>query len=538
MKKRVISAILAGVMVMSTLTGCGDSQNTTNASTATETTKETGSEATTSESEVEVEADGPLFKEPVELSILYSTSVDTSEDLILQEVLKATNVDADLILTPQASYDEKLNSILASGELPDIVYLSEKQMNTWVEEGALIALDDLIEEYGQNIKNALDESDYTVIKNVDDGKIYGVPYLLKIPAQYAWGIRRDWLEQLNLEMPKDLESLEKVLTAFKDNAATLGVENLIPMVGNVGGSVGPFSGLYECFGFSSYGESCAWTLDADGNYISRYEHPNYEAFLETAARWYQNGLIDPEYLSRTFQDIHTLFNSGLAGCGYLYSTRLPSVTASVQEIDPDGYLEYMEPIVGYDGTQRVTGRVAAGARACITIAAEDKAIECIKYLDWFYSEEGDRLLNFGIEGLSYDMVDDAPVINDEYNQGWEAIRAIGGVSTVWAYNRNLDAYYQCMLYGKDVEECEEVDLLTYRAYTGNEPYIVSPLRAFSTETSKAKGTEIYAMLAEAEAKVINGSYTIEDFRKVLAKAKEYGLDAMTTEMQAYWDKVN
>lgn len=534
MRKRVISAMLACMMVVGTLAGCGDEK--TQSSVATETTKETSSEATTSETVGEAEEEGPLFKDPVELSILYAATADVTDDLVLQEVLKLTNVDADLIAAPGASYAEKLNSVLASGELPDIVYLTEAQMNAWVEEGALLALDDLIEEYGQNIKNALDESDYTAIKYVNDGKIYGVPYLLKIPAQYAWGIRRDWLEQLNLEIPKNLDDLEKVLTAFKDNAKELGVENLIPMVGNQA-NMGPFYGLYECFGFSSSGESAAWTLDDDGKYISKYEHPNYEAFLETVSRWFQNGLIDPEYLSRKNADIHTLFNSGLVGCGFVFSTRLPSYTTSIQAVDPDGYVEYMEPIVGYGGEQRAIGRVAAGSRACITIAAEDKAIECIKYLDWFYSEEGDRVLNFGIEGTSYEMVDGAPVMINEYTEGWDAFRLIGGVSTTWAYNRNLDAYYQCMLNGKAVEECEEIDLLTYRAYNGNEPYIVSPLRAFATETSKAKGTEIYAMLAEAEAKVIDGSMTIESFRDVLAKAKANGLDAMTAEMQACWDKI-
>ena len=133
------------------------------------------------------------------------------------------------------------------------------------------------------------------------------------------------------------------------------------------------------------------------------------------------------------------------------------------------------------------------------------------------------------------MVDGKPVMIGEYTEGWDKFRAIGGVNTIWAYNRNMDAYYQCMLYGKSLEECEEVDLLTYKAYTGNEPYIIAPLRAFATETSKAKGTEIYAMLAEAEAKVIEGTMTIEGFRDVLAKAN--GLDAMTAEMQACWDKI-
>lgn len=534
MKKRVVSAMLACVMVMGTLAGCGNSEQGTQASVATETTKETSTEAASSE--VVVEEDGPLFKDAVELSLLYPSATDVTEDLVLEEILKMTNVDADLMVAAGTSYDEKLNSILASGELPDIVYLNEKQMNIWVEEGALLALDDLIDEYGPNIQAALDEDDYKASKYVGDGNIYGLPYLLKIPAQYAWGIRKDWLEQLNLEIPTTLEALEKVLTAFKDNAAALGVENLIPMVGNQS-NLGSFYGLYEAFGFSSSGESAAWTLDADGNYICRYEHPNYEAFLETASRWYQNGLIDPEYLSRKNADIHTLFNSGLVGCGFIFSTRFPTYTAAIQELDADGYVEYMEPVVGYDGTQRAAGRTAVGNRACITIAAEDKAIECIKFLDWFYSEEGDRVLNFGIEGTTYEMVDGEPVMIGEYTEGWDAFRAIGGVSTTWAYNRNLDAYYQCMLNGKTVEECDEVELLTYNAYNGNEPYIIAPLRAFATETSKAKGTEIYAMLAEAEAKVIEGSMTIEGFREVLAKAKANGLDAMTAEMQECWNKI-
>ena len=537
MKKRVISALVASLMVVSTLAGCGNSE-TQSSAVSSETNKE--SDATEiATSETVVEEDGPLFKDPVELSIMYSVgSTVTGEDLVLNKILELTNVKADLIQTTGDGHLEKLNSTLASGELPDIVYLQDdSQMNTWISEGALLPLDDLIAEYGPNIQAAVGDDEWRELKNLDDGLIYGLPYMLKIPAQYAWGIRQDWLDELGLKMPTDLKSLEEVLTAFKDNAAKLGVENLIPMVANQASAIGSFGGLSNAFGFITSGENFAWTLDENGNYISIYEHSNYEAFLETAARWYQNGLIDPEYLSRKNADIHKIFNAGLVGCGFVYSTRLSTYTTAIQEIDPNGYVEYMEPIVGYDGKQLAVGRSSVGSRACITIAAKDKAIECIKFLDFFYSEEGDRVLNYGIEGLSYEMVNDKPVMINEYKDGWDAVRQIGGVGTSWAYNRNLDAYYQCMLYGKSVEECEPVDLLTYRAYNGNEPHVMAPLRSFSTATSKAKGTEIYAMLSEAQAKVIEGSMTIEGFRDVLAKAKANGLDAMTAEMQACWDKI-
>ncbi len=537
MKKRVIAAVLALTLAMSVMGGCGNSEVATKPSESSESKQTETSGAQTSETTVVEESNGLLFEEPVDLTILYQVGGNIgSENLVMDELFKMTNVNANLISAPTASYGEKLNSVLASGNLPDIVYLNDAQMSTWISEGALLPLDDLIEEYGTNIKNTLVESDYVTLRNVDDGKIYGLPYILRIAAQYAMGIRRDWLDDLGLEVPTTIEDLEKVLTAFKENEKTLGVENLIPMVGNES-YMGYFSAVFQMFGISTSGESGRWTLDKDGNYISIYEHPNYEACIETLARWYKKDLIDPEYLTRGDAGVHELFNSGVAGCGFIFSTRFPSYTKTIREVDPDGFVDYMEPIVGIEGEQRVIGRQELGTRACITIAAEDKVVECIKFLDWFYSEQGDILMNYGVEGVSYEMVDGKPVITEEYNQGWDAIRAIGVVDTNLSYNRNLDAYYQCMLYGKTVEEADELTLLTYKAYNGNDPYIVKPLRAFSTETSRSKGAEIYAALAEKEAKFINGSITIDEFRAALAQAKTNGLDAMTSEMQACWDAV-
>ena len=542
MKKRGIAAVLTLAMLVGTLAGCGKGQEAakTTAAARTAAAAETAAAeaAKTENGGTETAGGGQLFADPVDLTILYMVGENLgSENLVMKEIFERTNVNANLISAPNACYKEKLNSVLASGILPDIVYLKENQKEDWIAEGALIPLDDLIEEYGSNIKNALIESDYITLRNVEDSHIYGLPYILRIPAQYAMGIRRDWLEELNLEVPTTIDELEAVLTAFKENQDVLGVDNLIPMAGNKS-DVGYFTAVFEMFGISTSGENAAWTLDKDGNYISIYEHPYYEACIETLARWYQNGLLDPEYLTRNQNDVHALFNSGIAGCGFIFSTRYSTYTNSIREVDPDGYVDYMLPIKGIDGEQRVIGRQGLGDRACITIAAKDKAVECIKFLDWFYSEEGDILLNYGIEGLTYEMVDGKPVITGEYNQGWDALREIGVVDTGLAYNRNLDAYYQCMLFGKSVDECDELELLTYKAYSENEPYIVKPLRAFSTETSRSKGTEIYASLAEKEAKVINGSITIEDFRAALAQAKANGLDDMTKEMQACWAAVN
>lgn len=473
--------------------------------------------------------------ESQELTIMMSSTENGAggDSEAVKEMIRLTGVKANVISAPFASYNEKLNVTLASGNLPDIVYMDNKNVSSWIDEGALLPLDELIEEYAPNFKAIFTEEDRKQIVNPEDLKLYGVPYMLRLAAQNSMGIRRDWLEKVGLKAPTTIEELENVLTAFKNNANKLTNGGpIIPMAGEL-------SAIYMMYGIMESGENNAWTIDENNNYISKYEHPNYRQCLETLNRFYENDLIDPEYLTRNTDAnaVYTLFNSGIAGSGFVYSTRLREITGILKETDPNAIFDYMPPIDGIDGKKRIMGRQQLGTQGCITIAAEGKEKECMEFLDWGYSEEGDRVLNYGIEGKSYDMVDGKPVIREEYNHGWVEIRKLGCVPTNLAYNRNLDAYNQCMFNGKAIEDLNEEEKLTYKAYYENEPYIVSPIREFSTPASLSKGTDIYASLAEIEAKAIVGKISIDEFFTELNKAKANGLDDMTKEMQEYWNKV-
>lgn len=474
--------------------------------------------------------------EGTELTIMMLSSENgaSGNSEVMREVFAKTGIKVNVISPPQASYSEKLNVTLASGNLPDIVYMDDANMMSWIDEGALLPLDDLIEEYAPNFKNYFTEEDRKEIVNPEDMKIYGMPYMLRLPAQHTMGIRRDWLETLGMSVPTNIEELEAVLTAFKDNADKLTNGGpLIPMAAD-------FSAIFMSYGIMGSGENNMWTLDNNGNYIIKYEHPNYRKCLETLRRFYEKGLVDPEYMSRNSDPnaMYTLFNSGIAGCGLVYSTRLREITGILKQTDPNAFFDYMPPIDGFDGQKRIIGRKELGVLGCITIAAKGKEEVCMKFLDWAYSEEGDRILNYGIEGKSYNMVDGKPVITDEYNKGWVEIRKLGAVPTNMGYNRNLDAYNQCMFNGKNIEDLTEEERLTYRAYYENEPFVIKPLRAFNTKTSMSKGTDIYAALTEAEAKAIIGTITVDEFFNQLNKVKADGLDTMTKEMQEYWNKVN
>ncbi len=474
------------------------------------------------------------LNENVSISVMMSlTENGGTETKIIDTMFEMAGVEGKLIQAPSASYKEKLNATLASGNLPDIVYLDETSMNAWIEEGALLPLDDMLEKYAPNFLKNMEEGDMKELINPDDGKLYGLPYILRLPAQSTMGIRRDWLDKLGLETPETIEEFENVLIAFRDNASKLGTNSVIPYAGNL-------SALYMMYGIQVSGEQEMWTVDENNNYITRFEHKNYRECLEMLNRFYTQRLIDPEYLTRNIDNsaIYNLFNAGTAGTGFVYSTRLREITEILQATDANALFDFMPPITGVDGQKRIMGRMIFGTRACITIAAEDKVRECLSFLDWAYSEEGERLMNYGIEGTHYDMVDGKPVIREEFNHGWVAIRKEGIVPTNMSYNRSLDAYNQCMFYGKDIEELDSFEKLTYKAYYENEPYVITPLRSFSTPTSKDKGTDIYARLNEIEAKAITGKITVDDFFAELQKIKKDGLDDITAEMQEYWNKIN
>lgn len=504
MKKRVLALIAAVTLLTGVMSGCGDKGNNLN-------------------------ADGKL-----ELTIMgFLTENAGSESQIQDKMYEMTNVQANLIQAPQASYGEKLNTTLASGNLPDIVYMYEDQMNLWIEEGALLPLDDLIEKYAPNFMKNLREGDEKQLVYPEDGKIYGLPYMLRLPAQRTMGVRKDWLDKLGLKAPDTIEELEKVLTAFKDNASKLSDSAIIPYVG----LIGPFYGLFD---IQQSGDQNMWTENKDGKLVTYFEHDNYRQCLELLNRFYENGLIDPEFMTRNNDEasVYNLFNAGTAGMGFVYSTRLSEITGNLQTEDKNALFDFMPPVTGISGQKKIDGRDVFGIRGCITIAAEDKVKECLGFLDWAYSEEGERLLNYGIEGQHYDMVDGKPVIRPEFNQGWVDIRKEGIVPTNMSYNRSLDAYNQCMFYGKDISELSELEKLTYKAYYENENYVVPKLKAMRTELSAKKGTDIYANLKEKEAKAILGTISIDEFFEELAKAKANGLDDLTKEMDAAWQKFN
>ncbi len=114
---------------------------------------------------------------------------------------------------------------------PDIcVTYNGALIQQYIDMGGVMQLDDLIAEYGANIKAFLGENllGYGAFDTDGDGEKeqYTIPARRISVANQGAFIRADWLKALNMEVPTNIEELEKYLYAAKE--ANLGGQQTIP----------------------------------------------------------------------------------------------------------------------------------------------------------------------------------------------------------------------------------------------------------------------------------------------------------------------
>ncbi|EJW19751.1 ABC transporter, solute-binding protein [Paenibacillus alvei DSM 29] len=118
-------------------------------------------------------------------------------------------------MLPAENADEKLNLLMANKESYDVMKLASAQYYQLVSSGALEPLDDLIEKYGINMKQVISKESWDGARY--DGKIYAIPETGGGgTSSNALVVRQDWLDELGLKMPTNLDELVTVLRAFKE----------------------------------------------------------------------------------------------------------------------------------------------------------------------------------------------------------------------------------------------------------------------------------------------------------------------------------
>ncbi|SLN51967.1 Lipoprotein LipO precursor [Pseudoruegeria aquimaris] len=330
--------------------------------------------------------------------------------------LRDATVGANTRTDENTGKTEALNLMLATGNVPDIVGSSRLKdfVNQYGPEGAFIGLNDLIEEHAPNLKAFLDERpEIRSAIQAANGEIYYIPYLPDGKYGRAYFIRYDWLDALGLEVPQTVEEFEQVLIAFRDGDPNgNGLKDEIPYFARQWPELIRLVTLWD--GRSSGSDTYHDFYVDNGELKHPYAGEGYREGIKNLARWYAEGLIDPEVFTRGSSAREYLLSENLGGATHDWFASTSGYNDSLADKVPGFQFKAMAPPASISGKRIEEHRRIPIKPDGWAIGYTNKhPVETIKYFDFWFTEEGRRLANFGVEGQQYTMVDGKPKFTEE-----------------------------------------------------------------------------------------------------------------------------
>ena len=373
--RNIVSCLLV-VSVLASLTACGKS--TPNA--------KAGSEA----------------KGPVTLSILIGgDNTPPSTSNVLKQITKETDIAITPMYVPNADYSTKLNTLVASKSLPDIFYTSDPTNAVqFKQNGAIADLTELVPKYMTgyypDAKDVLSKNPLNT-----DGKIYAV-FSLMVDYAANMNIRTDWLKNVGLSMPTDLDSLYNVLDAFTNKDPDKdGKKDTFGLSASIIVGWENFSTI-----FGAYGVPSGKPIIADDGTVTTFmKAPNYLEAVKYFRKLYENGLIDPDFATVPAMTSYGKLWNGQCGA---IDFRCVGPTNNWM---PSRYTEKVTPtfdfatVKGPDGEAGLPIQYPDYLKSVMVSSQCKNPDAAARLLDFFYSEKGDELLRLGVEGLHFKWTD-------------------------------------------------------------------------------------------------------------------------------------
>jgi len=357
-------------------------------------------------------------------------------DPVAQAITERTGIIIE-IQQPTGNPEEKLNLMLASGDLPDIVLMDRRSdiVSKYIAAGALIPLNDLIDQYGPDITamygDVLNKSRYVDGQNyflnnwygIDTEPDRGINIRMDLLKEFGYGERAengDYFTQAEfIDMLRQFKAKEPDAIPF-----TLTAEMMESVYST-------FRGMY---GMKTYYETA-------GNVLQLHvRDPRYLDMMKFLNQLYREGLVDKEWAINNSD----LLNQKLISGKVMASTSIGDANNVFQadEGEDTDKQFYMFRVVADGADPNATTfspRSSLGWDAIGVTVSNEHPEETVKFLNFLASEEGQYLLQWGVEGLHWDMVDGVHVPKAEiipgFRDNWsEYSKSTGIRKWTWCIN--------------------------------------------------------------------------------------------------------
>lgn len=532
--KRAAAIVMAAAMTATLLAGCGGSGSSAAASESAEsTTSEASSEASTGEAA----ASGSYtdysagFPERVTIQIpVYDRGFENWNvadnyytQWVQQEFGEKYNVDVEYVAISRSNEVTDYMQMIAAGTAPDIImHYDMPQAVSYYDEGAMQDIDyDELAFYAPTYWAKMQETIETY-GTIDDHQAF--IFAERDPYYYNWVtlIRKDWCDQVGMEVPTTWEELQEVLAAWQE--AGLGTYNHELIIGS-------FTYFYPWIEEGTTDEELALYLDLN---VAPFTWSATENYLRAFNEMYNAGTLDPNFYLTTDDAMEKgKFVSGECGTYSFYMSNGTDVFTSLLANDPDaevailnstpsivaeGYTPYYYEYPSYGMIMGINSQSTDEERAAVYM-----------FLEWLSQPENLTYMQYGVEGETYTVGED----------GINTLVADYTGEAALSQNQNKD--YWCLVVESITYGDEEMDLTANKSLLAPAGYedliqqsydmckanedagLISPIFTSVVESSADYTADLKALWQEAYVACITAAP--EDFDATYEEYCQEYLDA-------------
>ena len=416
-----------------------------------------------------------------------------------------------------SAWAEQTTLIIAGNEKVDLMFTSNYyNYSSVVARGDLLPLDDLLNDYGQDIKSVLAQD--LINSSKIGGEIYGIPSIRDFAADFGIAMRKDLVEKNNIDLDslKTYEDLTALFQTIKDNEP-----GVMPLV--KGGDTTTFveqtlqskyDRLDNFFGVIA--------MDAtDYKVVNLYETQDYADSVALVRSWFESDFISKDSATSTEQGVDVI------KAGEAFSTLVPmkpgyDLQVSTQCGMPMVTVRLTKPVTNTSNIINVMTSIAK---------TTGDAQRAMMMLNLMYSDaEIVNLYDNGIEGINYVVVEDNVI---DFPEGLDATTTTYS-SNNWMVGNNYMSY---VWKGDDPELWSKMEVF-------NDSSVRSPALGFvfNAENVKTEVAAVTNVQSQYRLGIETGTLDPETaLPEYIAKLKDAGIDVIIAEKQAQleaWAKEN
>ncbi len=328
MKKRVIAAMLAGIMVFS-VTACGKDESTGSSDTQTtggteESSADTEAAADTADAADTESEEAEQPAAPVEIVVTTTFAGEDASAQAYKDGVKAWeeqtgNTVADTSASSDETFKTRVVTDFETGSEPDVLFFfNGADANSFIEAGKVLSIDEIRTEYPEYASNLNDD---LITPSLVDGKKYAIPVKGFWEAMF---VNTEVLEAAGVEVP----GADYTMDMFKEDCEKIKAAGYAP----IAAALGDIPHYWWEFAIYNH-QSPATHLDIPGS-VDDETGQAWVSGLNDIKELYELGYFPDNTLSATDDETFALFTEGKAAFLIDGSWKTDGILKACQS-DPD-----------------------------------------------------------------------------------------------------------------------------------------------------------------------------------------------------------